>query len=218
MARESAFGVQAPYFFLSYHRTPADGAAGGEKDRHVYRLFDHLCRHIRHLTDLDSAIAPGYVDRETPAGAAWRAEIKKALAECQTFVALYEPRYFHSGFCGYEWDCFEARQALGRPPGSVAYSAIIPVLLVEEARLPDPLPDCASGLQYTDPNLPDSYVRQGIWGMLHGGSAVDYKRTTLAIARRIIEVAESTRIPPCDPDVFEDGADAFAAWRAERER
>lgn len=214
MAHENALGVQAPYFFLSYHRTPSDGSNGANS--HVVKLYKDLCRHIRHMTDLSGTVAPGYLDQNMPAGIAWRATVKGALATCQTFVALYEPRYFHSEFCGYEWACFEARQAEARPPGSVAYGAIIPVLMAGEKSLPTPLPRCAAELQYSDPRLPGAYIEHGIWGLQYT-SLTAYRKSTLAIAGRIVEVAKSTLIAPCSTDVFDDGADAFADWRQERE-
>jgi len=218
MAYENALGVQAPYFFLSYHRAPSDGPSSADEDKHVLKFYNDLCRHIRHLTDLDSDIIPGFLDRQMQAGTRWPPAVKNALAECQTFVALYEPRYFRSDYCGYEWACFETRQAQGRPSGSLAYDAIIPVLMVEATRLPDPLPRGAKELQYSDSALPASYASQGIWGLLHSGRSTDYKKTTLAVARRIVDVAQFTRIARCSAEIFDDDANAFADWRHDRER
>jgi hypothetical protein len=205
-------GVQAPYFFLSYHRAPSDDPGQGEDDEDAYVLtfYKDLSRHIRHFTDLDPKISPGYLDRNMHTGVQWMPEVKKALAECQTFVALYEPSYFRSRFCGFEWAGFEARQALGRPPGSLAYDAIIPVLMVGEGWLPDPLPPGVKGLQYTDPALRTLYRQHGIYGLQFGGHTQDYRRTTMAIAQRIVAVAGTNRIAPCSVDVFDDDADAFA--------
>jgi len=212
MAYENPSGVQAPYFFLSYTRSGARDPFGqlvADNDQHVVKFYQDLCQHIGHLTDLDLDVSPGYLDRGMTAGTNWSPALKNALATCQTFVALYEPRYFRNPYCGYEWACFEARQALARPPGSLAYNAIIPVLMVEQRRLPRPLPPSAMDLQFTDPTLPITYQNEGIWGLIHGGFTRDYRRATLAIARRIVDVANSTRIAPCSTDIFKDDANAF---------
>ena len=211
--QERALGIQAPYFFLSYVRSPMgdpSGTLSADDDKTVLKFYQDLCRHIRHLTDLDPNVSPGFLDRQMAVGTRWSPALKNALATCQTFVPLYEPRYFRSTYCGYEWACFEARQALGRRPGSVAYNAIIPVLMVERRRLPDQLPPPASDLQYTDRALPPTYHDLGIWGLLQSGRAGDYRRTTLAIARHIVEVADTTRVAPCSADIFDEDANAFA--------
>ena len=202
--------VQAPYFFLSYTRSHTRNASARDEgeDKDVTRFFLDLCQHIRHLTDLDKDIDPGFMDRTMHAATEWPAKVKDALATCQTFIALYEPAYFRSEWCGYEWAAFQARQDYSRPPGSLDYQAIIPVLWVEEDLLPNPMPYVAKDLQYTDPLPPPRYRAEGVYGLRHG-FPLDYRKTTLAIARRIASVANYTRIPRCPTSLFVDGANAF---------
>ena len=211
-AAESGQGVQAPYFFLSYTRSPLTSATGryeGEQDRHVIRFYKILCQHIRHLTDLDKNIQPGYLDQAMPIGTQWKPAVLSALATCQTFVPLYEPAYFKSAWCGLEWALFKARQEQAKPSGSVAYNAIVPVLWAEERRVLPILPEAASGLQYADLAPTPRYRAEGIYGLMNGYQQ-DYRKTTLAIARRIVDVAASTRIAPCDPAGFDESLNAFA--------
>lgn len=213
MVEETEHPPSRPLFFLSYTRSrPENDEAGqseDDEDRHVIEFYRDLCRHIRQLTYIEPGVSPGYFDRAMQTSVQWPDQVQIALATCQTFVALYKPGYFQSKWCGREWAAFEARQERTRPPGSVAHDAIIPVLWVEEKRLPNPLPDAARSIQYSDLRTPATYRREGVYGLRESGYDTDYRKTTLAIARLIVDVAETMRIPPCSPSVFREDVSAF---------
>lgn len=213
MAEETEHPPSRPFFFLSYTRSRREHDGAGQpdddEDRYVIEFYRDLCRHIRQLAYVEPGVSPGYFDRAMQTSVQWPEQVQHALATCQTFVALYKPGYFQSKWCGREWAAFESRQKLTRPPGSIAHDAIIPVLWVEEKRLPSPLPDAARSIQYSDLRTPVSYRHEGVYGMRESELEADYKKTTLAIARLIVDVAETMRIPPCSPSVFQEGLSAF---------
>lgn len=201
------------YFFLSYSRSHPDDDAGQsedeDEDRYVVDFYKDLCQHIRQLAYIERGVSPGYFDRAMQTSTVWPDAVKRALASSHTFVALYKPGYFQSKWCGREWAAFEARQKRTRPQGSVAHQAIIPVLWVEEKRLPNPLPEAARSIQYMDLHAPTSYRREGVYGLRVSEYDSDYKKTTLAIARLIVDVAETMKIPPCSTSVFRKNVSAF---------
>ncbi|WP_344656398.1 TIR-like protein FxsC [Catenulispora subtropica] len=206
--------AEAPYFFLSYARMPPTndiGAFRGEADKDVIEFYQDLCTAIRHLAVVKPGAQAGYLDRAMGTATQWEVAVQEALATCRTFVALYKPAYFESTWCGREWAAFERRQQLAREAGSIAYDAIIPVLWVDEASLPDPLPKAARPVQYEDAGQPDRYRTQGLWELRFGMYDHDYKRATIAIARTIVRIARSTQIPPCDISEFSQDANAFSA-------
>ena len=213
MVEETENSPPRPFFFLSYNRSHHEDDEGGQpdddEDRYVIEFYRDLCRHIRQLTYVEPGASPGYFDRAMQTSVQWPDQIQHALATCQTFVALYKPGYFQSKWCGREWAAFEARQNLTRPPGSVVYDAIIPVLWVEETRLPNPLPEAARSIQYSDLRTPAIYRREGVYGLRESGYTIEYRQTALAIARLIVDVAENMRIPPCSTTVFQEGLSAF---------
>jgi hypothetical protein len=143
-------------------------------------------------------------------GTVWPVSVDDALATAQTFVALCRPNYFTSKFCGREWASFQARQDAAGVRGTLGCNAIIPVLWVGQQYVVKHMPSAAARLQYTEPTILGKYNSMGIYG-LRINSARGYQRTTLAIAQRIVEVAETTRLPPCDPNIFDEQANAFAS-------
>jgi hypothetical protein len=206
--------ARAPYFFLSYARTPAatdSGRFGGEADEVVIKFYEDLCTNIHNLAAIRPGASAGYLDRAMGTATDWESAVMTALGTCRTFVALYRPTYFERKWCGREWAAFEHRQNLAREAGSVAYNAIIPVLWVGEHRLPRRLPRVAQRLQYEDISQHELYRTQGIWGLRFGQYDVAYARTTLAIAQAIVGIADSTQIPLCDLSAFPEDANAFTA-------
>ena len=103
--------ARQPYFFLSYAHTPHSGADPREDpDRGVGEFFRDLSEAIADLSD--GAGRPGesgFIDRGLAAGTNWPRYLTAALETCQTFVALYAPRYFSSTAVGREWTSFRRR-------------------------------------------------------------------------------------------------------------
>jgi hypothetical protein len=204
-ASVSPWALHPPYFFLSYAHTVSEGGAGGDSDREVVDFFHLLCKHLRQMTVIPPEASPGYVDSRMPVGTLWRPNLLDALATCRVFVPLYSPRYFTSTWCGREWGAFQLREAAHGDSG-YAFPAIVPVLWTGSANLQPP--ECASGIQYTDSRLGDDYKEHGIYGLMIVDPSA-YRRAAFLLATTIRDIAESTRLNPCDPAILERAENAF---------
>jgi FxsC-like protein len=100
-----------PYFFLSYAHTPHAGSDPREDpDRGVGEFFRDLSDAVAGLSNSAGRDGrSGFIDRELAAGSNWQRYLSAALETCQTFVALYAPRYFSSTAAGREWTSFHRR-------------------------------------------------------------------------------------------------------------
>ncbi len=200
-------GTQTPYFFLSYGRTPPLEGDQQHPDRNLVRFHQDLSRHIMQLTDLCQGVAPGYLDRLTKIGSAWEAELKHELAQCQVLVPVYSPRFVASTWCGKEWQAFERRQQAQREKDAFTRNAVVPVVWVP---LPDDdLPPVLRGVQYVDDGVGHAYQQEGLYALMAAGRWSIYKKTTLALARAIVEVARSSRLAPCATTLFDELGNAF---------
>jgi FxsC-like protein len=103
--------ARPPYFFLSYAHTPHSGADPREDpDRSVGEFFHDLSDVIADRSGGAGRDGRyGFIDRELAAGSNWQRYLIAALETCQTFVALYAPRYFSSTAAGREWTSFRRR-------------------------------------------------------------------------------------------------------------
>jgi FxsC-like protein len=103
--------ARLPYFFLSYAHTPHSGSDPREDpDRSVGEFFRDLSDAIADLSDSAGQDGrSGFIDRELVTGSNWQRYLTAALETCQTFVALYAPRYFSSTAAGREWTSFRRR-------------------------------------------------------------------------------------------------------------
>jgi hypothetical protein len=201
------WGVQAPYFFLSYARTPPTDGDTEHPDRNLVRFYQTLCRHIMQLTDLQEGIAPGYLDRRTRIGTAWETEVKRELATCQVLVPVYSPRFVNSVWCGKEWEAFERRQQAQRDRGTFTGNAIVPAVWVplDNGQLPTVL----SAVQYRHEDMGHPYDREGLYALMARKRNGPYAEATLAIARSIVKVAQSSRLEPCTPELFDKLGNSF---------
>lgn len=191
-----------PLFYLSYAHTPALRSG---PDYYVHRLYTELTRHLAELTDTPQE-GLGFFGAVLP-GADWEREMKQALARAQVFVPLYSPRYFRSEWCGMEWDAFDRRQQRDRQIRRHTGSAIVPVLWMPTA--PRHLPSVSWGLQYTDSELGPLYVDRGLLGLMESNKTDRFDRVVRQLAERIVHVAKTTRLAPCDPRLFDDLHNAF---------
>lgn len=200
-------GVQAPYFFLSYGRTPSAAGDTKDPDAHLVRFYRDLCRHIMQLTDLEGDVPPGFLDRRTNIGSTWPQELRKALACCQVLVPVYSPRFMTSNWCGMEWYAFEQRQEKQRRNGKYTRNAVVPVLWVPVAH--EELPAVLREIQYSHEDMGHAYRKHGLYGLMIQRQWGAYDRATLAIARSIVDVARSTRLETCDTTLFDELRNSF---------
>jgi FxsC-like protein len=195
----------APYFFLSYARTPRpDPNSSVNPNLWVHKFYEDLSAEV--LQHIRSPIA-GFMDREIRIGMKWSQELTTALSTCRVFVPLYSPRYFASENCGKEWYAFSRRvlDQRAREPGT--RMAIVPALWVPVEE--DSLPDVAKEIQFNHHDLGDIYGQNGFSGIMKVKRfRDDYVLAVQGLARRIVEVANKTNIDPGHTD-FAKSASAF---------
>ncbi|MFC7385234.1 TIR-like protein FxsC [Sphaerisporangium rhizosphaerae] len=199
-----------PYFFLSYAHTPRyDANDRYDPDQWVAKLYTDLCRHVVVLSGLDHGTKPGFMDRELHSGSYWPDRLAKGLATCRVFVPLYSRRYFESEQCGKEWTAFSERILHHHARGRERAETIIPAIWVP-VPLED-LPEVARSIQFNHAGLGPRYIEHGFYGIMklrQYRSA--YDMAVYNLARRIVEVGESTRLTPTEPAVYESLRSAFS--------
>jgi FxsC-like protein len=186
----------SPYFFLSYAHNPP--RKGDDPDRWVHQLYRDLCDDIINISAA-SADSVGFMDREMQSGTEWQRKVSDALGNCRVFVPLYSPRYFTSEWCGREWYAFSRRTLEHAARNGNATPTIIPALWasVDVARLPE----VAQNIQFDHRAFGLHYSQEGFYGIMKlGRYRTDYKKAVLQLARKIVEVAEGTRIEPMQFD------------------
>ncbi|MEW9529442.1 TIR-like protein FxsC [Microbispora sp. NPDC049125] len=194
----SGFAGQVPYFFLSYAHIPThDPNSRSDPNRWVVKLFDDLCDHIINMTNLSQGQA-GFMDVELRSGHHWPDRLSDALATCRVFVPLYSPRYFDSEQCGKEWAAFLQRVNNHTGPEGQIPEAIVPALW--HPLPPDLLPQVAQSIQFTHDGMGTRYREEGFYGLVKmSAMRSHYQKATIALARRIVEVAQRTPVPPTHP-------------------
>ncbi|MBD0742457.1 TIR-like protein FxsC [Streptomyces sp. CBMA152] len=199
-----------PYFFLSYAHTPKNDPRDRDPDLWVQRFFRDLSAHVMQLTALPAGVPAGFMDQHVRPGEDWQGQITEALALCRVFVPLYSPRYFLSEQCGREWFAFAGRDTLHQsrserrtPP------AIIPALWTPV--LPHQLPEPARRLRFNHADFGDEYADEGFYGMIKLNYLRDhYEHAVYRLAKRVVSVAEQTRIADGDP--YQDYATLTSAF------
>ena len=196
MAGESHVGVgDHPYFFLSYRRSEYRPEGAPDPDRWVKKLFWALCSDVYQLTATSN---PGFMDQQgIPLGSSWPDKLAEALAVCRVFVALLNPGYFASDYCGKEWAAFVQRvQMQGIEDGS--HVAIVPVLWTP-FRLEE-LPLAFRNMQVVPPGFPREYADEGLFALMKlKRYSAKYKECVWLLAKTIKKIAEDTRISACEP-------------------
>jgi FxsC-like protein len=200
-----------PYFFLSYAHTPRRHDDPKEDpDRWIKKLFNALTADILHLTNATPEMA-GFIDRDMRLGERWPDQVAEALATCRVFVPLYSQRYFSSEYCGKEWAAF-ARRELDHAVGSgERVAAILPALWAQVDL--DDIPSVARPIQVEDLASGSRYRSDGFFGIMKVSTyKPSYDRAVLALAKRIVEVGNKTRVSPTVPADYESLASAFGPY------
>jgi FxsC-like protein len=203
--------ARQPYFFLSYAHTPHSGADPREDpDRGVGEFFRDLSAAIVGLSaGADQDDRSGFVDRELAAGSNWRRYLTAALETCQTFVALYAPRYFSSTAAGREWTSFHRRLEISGV-GDIA-DRYIPVLW-NPLQPSSPLPPGVPGPLALD-EIPE-YREHGLQALqrlprFRGA----YDHVVAVLAEKIVTLAERHPIEPGTVPDLDDGELDFPRGR-----
>lgn len=195
-----------PYFFLSYARTPRpDSNSAADPNYWVHKLYEDLSYEVLQL--IRSPVA-GFMDREIRVGMKWSRELTTALATCRVFVPLYSPRFFASDNCGKEWYAFSRRVLDQRALRPGTEMAIVPALWVPVDE--ENLPGVAREIQFNHHDLGEMYGRYGFSGIMKVDRyRDDYILAVQGLARRIVEVADKTRIAPGWHTEFSTSESAF---------
>ncbi|MFD9790131.1 TIR-like protein FxsC [Streptomyces sp. NPDC059070] len=188
-----------PYFFLSYAHTPRNDPRDRDPDLWVQRFFHDLSAHVMQLTALPAGVPAGFMDQHVRPGEDWQEQITEALAYCRVFVPLYSPRYFLSEQCGREWFAFAGRETLHQSRSEQRGSpAIVPALWIPV--LPHQLPEAARRLRFDHADFGGDYADEGFYGMIKLRYLQDhYEHAVYQLAKRIVGVAERTRVADGDP-------------------
>ncbi|MET8141778.1 TIR-like protein FxsC [Sphaerisporangium sp. NPDC005288] len=198
-----------PYFFLSYAHTPRhDADDRHDPDQWVEKLFTDLCRHVMVLSGLEHGTLPGFMDRELKSGGYWPDRLAEGLATCRVFVPLYSRRYFESEQCGKEWTAFSGRIQYHRARKWEQVETIIPAIWVPVPS--EDLPDVARSIQFNHASLGSRYIEHGFYGIMklrQYRSA--YHMAVYNLARRIVEVGQSTQLTPIEPPDYDSLRSAF---------
>lgn len=183
----------APYFFLSYARIPRTGPDDDiDPNRWVTKLFSDLCHEVAQLTTVSVGTRSplGFMDVEPRTGDPWPLRLETALATCRVFVPLYSRRYFSGQEYAREWASFVSRES----PHGEPRQAIVPALWVPVPSEETPLP--AKGVSMPGTEI-RHYAEHGFYGLIKLHKFRDhYKQAVFTVARRIVEVGESTAPPP----------------------
>ncbi|MCH0539532.1 TIR domain-containing protein [Streptomyces sp. MUM 203J] len=197
-----------PYFFLSYAHTPRYERGGPDPDMWVERLFRDLCEHVMAITDLPRGAPAGFMDREIRSGEGWSERLADVLATCRVFVPLFSPRYFASQMCGKEWYAFAQRAIYHEAVHDESAEAIVPALWVPVP--PEQLPVPAERLQFNHRDFGDRYVTDGLYGLIKLRIFErQYEQAVYELAKRIVHVADTTRLGPGRPVDYRQAPSAF---------
>ncbi|MGR6974916.1 TIR-like protein FxsC [Streptomyces cynarae] len=201
--------AEQPYFFLSYAHTPSWGPGAGDPDHWVHVFYRDLCDHILAMTSLPSGAAVGYMDREMRSGEGWPQRLSENLASCRVFVPLFSSRYFTSEMCGREWYAFNERILEAQAAGTVgAGPQVVPVWWTHVH--PEQLPESVRHVNLGLSSFGDRYATDGIYGLIKLNRMRDeYDQTVFQLARRIVQVAEESPLPPGRPRSYETTPSAF---------
>ncbi|MEO3808659.1 TIR-like protein FxsC [Sphaerisporangium sp. B11E5] len=196
----------APYFFLSYARTPRNGRQ--KPNTWMQRFYDHLYAEVLERTFLPHGVPAGFMDVDLQTGVEWDRRLAKELATCRVFVPMYSRRYFHSVQCGKEWAAFDLRRRRHREDKGDVPEVIVPALWVP---VPDyELPEMARSIQFAHADLSGHYLDKGLYDLMKIRQYRDhYWRAVRALAVRIIEVAESVKLPETEPCDYKSIRSAF---------
>ncbi|MFF3653793.1 TIR-like protein FxsC [Streptomyces olivochromogenes] len=195
--------TQVPYFYLSYARRRIPG----ELPSPEHRFFVDLTRTIWEVTDFAGPDL-GFFDDRLPTGARWEEEMKLALASARVFIPLYSPQYFKSAWCGMEWDAFSRRRRLARRTADQGGTAIVPIQWTGIGTGKLVLPPVVREVQRPASEFHSRYLQAGLVDLVGSGSD-EYRRVVLAIAKTVVDVAETTRLTPCDISLFDDLHNVF---------
>ena len=159
-------------------------------NQHVARLFDDLSRHVDELMGCPTGVDPGFLDRSMEAGTKWAPEVLAAVGTCHVFISLISSGYLKSKWCAMEWDAFSQRKVDRRSSvSSESETAILPVIW---SPMQEEFPATVRELQLfrprqlKDPGIAQSYLDEGVYGLLTLEEKAAYQAVAWRLAQQIV--------------------------------
>ena len=194
--------IHTPFFVSYAHAHANPGGPGGARspDQLAEKFYNDLFVEVAQLIHVPRGSDRGFIDVVgLEPGVHWNDELRRALGCCQVLVGLLSMPYLNSEWCGKEWHAFSLRDK-DRVAGmetSPHQGCIIPV---RWAPLPfDPPAVVRDETIFTpqrspDPDLPELYRQEGIFGLLLMGREDSYHIIVWQLAKRIQKVYYSLRV------------------------
>jgi aminoglycoside 3-N-acetyltransferase len=187
------------YFFLSYARlSPLPPIPGIDQtdppDEWIRTFFRDLSAEVCRRSASGSALCPGFLDVEVPAGPHWKAGLADALGAAEMFVPLLSPDYYRRSWPRREWASFDQRLrdgSVAEPQRRFAPVLWIPVPAGDQA------PGLAEALSLADGPALDPYQKNGLCALLRLPSYRGfYEQVVCELASRIVSIAENAPLGP----------------------
>lgn len=195
--------VRGTPFFLSYARAREGSAHPGtarSPDLIAERLYDDLRENLGQLIALPTGADIGFIDRGMWGGTNWPSELAHEMGTCQVLVALVSAPYLSSEWCGREWYAFTNRVTRPLPGGQASghQGCVIPVRWapVEFGSTPVSEDMFFSPDSAPEPDLPELYRQNGVFGILRMGLEDHYQIIAWQLSMLIAKVYHSLYLEP----------------------
>lgn len=206
----------ARYLFYLSHAKAETG------DGHLEKFYLDLTEELRAISGRGRSELDFFYGSNVESGDGWDAAATEALQSSMSLVCIYSRSYFASVSCGKEFEVFRRRLSISAPHGELRLPPIIPVLWDSPERIKRLLPPAAAEIQYFNPNVGESYEREGLYYLMRLQRYRDeYQEFLRRLAVHIFERAEkSPPLPPLpEPLNFEEIPNAFhTAWPGPADR
>jgi hypothetical protein len=194
--------IHTPFFVSYAHADANPGRPGGARspDQLAEKFYNDLYEEVAPLIHVPRGSDRGFMDVVgLEPGVHWNDELQRALGCCQVLVGLLSVPYLNSEWCGKEWHAFSLREKK-RVPGMDASPHQGCIIPVRWAPLPfDPPAVVGDEVIFTpqrgpDPDLPERYKQDGIFGLLRTGQLDSYDIVVWQLAKRIQRIYYSLRL------------------------
>jgi hypothetical protein len=196
------------YFFLSYARINYDNAVWNKQGVNLNFLdefYNDLCREVSERTGR-AANEVAYRDkRSLKMGEPWDHALVEGLQKSRVLLPLISPHYLRSDNCGRELEFFERRMSKYLADGGAQQShRIIPLFWqnpdISLKNIPSDLDRYLRGFEFTQHGMPESYPAVALWQISKLRNGNDYERLCMALADRIVELADNFESLPRLPE------------------
>lgn len=187
------------YFFLSYAHTNYENAVcvkPGEHFNFLDEFYNELCREVSERTGR-AADAVAYRDkRRLKMGEPWDRSLVEGLQKSRVLISLISPHYLQNDNCGRELEFFDRRlKKYMADGGTQQHHRIIPLFWqnpeISLKNIPSGVDKFLRGFEFTQQGMPRSYPAVGLWQISKLRNGTDYEQLCMALADRIVELADT---------------------------